>query len=916
MGQSRTYPHSNRERKFASAGAGSVGPFFSVVADPDCERVNMDSNSSMNSVVQMLRDDLRDQRAAIRQSHNRGLTGPRVSAKLASVIDVIVYRLLDVTLAQLDSQQADLLRADIAIVGLGSFARRQCSPHSDVDLMILHQHQASEDIAAQLRPLTQGIFDVGLQLGHSIRTPAETVQLARSDTVICTSLIDARLVIGNRVLFESFRSSFEAMVRKNSKSLCREFLDSRAAERDQYGETLYLLEPHVKRSRGGLRDLNLLRWLSFAEFGISDPDRLHQQGVLSKFDYHRLQTAREFLLRLRNEMHFHADSAHDLLNRAEQLRISDWHSYAQRGGLLPVEDFMRDYFRHTNHIWQLVRRRDASLQVVSAVKRVLDPMMSKKIDGNYRIGLTSISATPAGLEKVKQDLSAVLRIVELSAREEKLLDHATWSALLLAVTDYPGEVTDEVNSQFYRLLASTQSVGKVLRVLHELGYLEKIIPAMKHARCLLQFNQYHKYTVDEHCLRAVSKAAEFADREDALGKAYRDIADKRTLHLALLLHDLGKGFEEDHSEVGKRIATETTELLNLDAKTSDDVVFLVHKHLVMSHLTFRRDTSDEQLIESFAEDVGSAERLRMLFVLTCADLAAVGPGVLNGWKTDLLADVYVRTLRYFDQGDDEDVPTQLAEYRRAVLEGLSPAQRLAPWFNRHVEALPASFLANCEVADAVEALQRFHRLPENTADAWCAHQPETNTLQFTAGVNRGGGRGAFSSMAGALSSAGLAIHSAETDLLPDGLLMLRYVATDPKSPTGNAKRRWKQLCQAMVASVDSDEPPKFPTVWGAEQAEASIQLSALSDAVRIDTGVSDAQTVIEVFTFDRSGLLYKLARRLHELDLTIFHAKIGTHLDQVVDVFYVTDREQRKVIDPDRLEMIRDELLAVIERKS
>ena len=413
----------------------------------------------------------------------------------------------------------------------------------------------------------------------------------------------------------------------------------------------------------------------------------------------------------------------------------------------------------------------------------------------------------------------------------------------------------------------------------------------------------------------MSKAAEFADRQDALGKAYREVADKRVLHLALLLHDLGKGFEEDHSEVGRRIAEETTTLLDLDTQSSSDVVFLVHKHLMMSHLTFRRDTSEEQLIHSFAREVGSAERLRMLFVLTCADLAAVGPGVLNDWKVDLLADVYARSKRYYQAEDEDDVQTQLAQYRQAVLEGLSPAQRLAPWFTQHIEALPASFLANCEVAEAVEALQRFHRLPDNATDAWCVYQPETKTLQFTAGVNRGRGRGAFSSMAGALSSAGLQIHSAATDLLPDDLLMLRYVVTDPTSPDGTSAQRRKQLCQTLLESVDSDEAPKFPAVWGAEQAEASIQLSDQPDEVRIDTDVTEDYTIIEVFTFDRRGLLYKLARKLHDLDLTISHAKIGTYLDQVVDVFYVTDREQRKVVEMGRLEEIRADLLAVIERQ-
>ena len=630
----------------------------------------------MSELLSSLREHLHEQRAAIRELHNRKLAGPQTSAKLATLTDTVVQRLFDATLTKLGDRQADSLRGDIALVGLGSYARRQCSAYSDVDLMILHKNQKQDEIASQLRPLTQGVFDVGLQLGHSVRTPNEAVQLARTDAVICTSLIDARLLLGNRELFETFRSGFEAMVRKNSKSLCRTFLDARRDERDQYGETLYLLEPHVKRSRGGIRDMNLLRWLGFAEHGISDPDRLHLAGALSKLDYRRLQLARDYLLRLRNEMHFHAGSSHDLLNRAEQMRIAEWLGHTHRAGLLPVEHFMRDYFRHTNHIWQLVRRRAASMQVVSTVTRVLEPMLGRKVDGNFHVGMKQVSATSSGLSKLKEDMGEVLRLVHLSATEGKHIEHSTWSALILAAPEFSEDVSDDVRRQFYELLADSATIGEVLRVLHELGYLEKIIPAMKHVRCLLQFNQYHKFTVDEHSLRAVRKATEFADRQDALGEAYREVADHRVLHLALLLHDLGKGFEEDHSEVGKRIAEETTALLKLDAQTCADVAFLVHKHLVMSHLTFRRDTSDEQLIRNFAEEIGTIERLRTLFVLTCADLAAVGPGVLNDWKIDLLADVFTRAVQCLEDGRSAECRVEAASVSRF---------RVARTFDRRAE---------------------------------------------------------------------------------------------------------------------------------------------------------------------------------------------------------------------------------------
>ena len=873
----------------------------------------MTSKLSLNDTVKWLREDLAQQREAVRQVHNRQLSGPRVSAKLATLIDTVVSRLLDVTLAELGPQAADALRSDIAVVALGSYGRRQCSPFSDVDLMILHQSRQSKEIAAQLRPLTQGIFDVGLQLGHSVRTESEAVQFARDDGVICTSLIDSRFLLGNQQLFESFLASFKKMVDRHSLSLCRTFFDSRAVERNQYGETVYLLEPHVKRSRGGMRDFNLLGWLGFAEHGIADPDRLLLQGAISKLDHRRMLSARDFLLRLRNEMHFHAGTARDLLDRAEQLRVAEWLGHTHRAGLLPVEHFMRDYFSHTKHLWQMVRRRDASLQVVSRVSRVLEPVLGKNVDGDYRVGMRTVSATASGITKLKKDLREVLRFIELSVQTGKPIEHRAWSTLLLAAPEFKEEITGDVKEQFYTMLAHVETVGGVLRLLHELGFLEKIIPAVRHTKSLLQFNQYHKYTVDEHCLRSVSKATSFAKRKDALGKAYHEVRDKRVLHLALLLHDLGKGFEEDHSEVGKRIAEEMTTVLNLEQQTVDDVAILVHKHLVMSHLTFRRDTSDLILIKSFAEEIGSVERLRMLFVLSCADLAAVGPGVLNDWKIDVLADVFSRSVKMLQRVDGESQESELAAHRQEILKAMTPQEQADPWNIQQIEAFPASFLANSELLEVVDTLREFHSLEPRGASVWGKFEPHTKTIQFTAGVNQGVGRGVFSSMAGALSSAGMEILSASTDILPDNFLMLRYLVSDSRHPDGPTAERLKQVSQELARAVDSEDPPHFPQVWGQQKAEAEAQLTALPNEVRIDNTLSEDYTIVEVFTFDRVGLLYLLARELHDLKLVIAHAKIATYLDQVVDVFYVTDRQGNSLEDEVRLEEIRVRLLGLAQ---
>jgi [protein-PII] uridylyltransferase len=704
------------------------------------------------------------------------------------------------------------------------------------------------------------------------------------------------------------------MVQKRGSALAPLFIAERKKEREQYGETVYLLEPNVKRSRGGLRDVHLLRWLWNLKSGVGDPDRLHDLGVLSKFDYRRLISAQNFLLRVRNEMHFAAGEPNDGLSRAEQLRLAEFFQYRGRQGMLPVEQFMRDYFHHTNHVWQLANRLSELMQPTSRVSQILEPVLGRRVEGDFQIGRHEVSATSRATARLAHHRDEVLRLVDLARREGKRISQDTWHFVYLSAPKFSNKPKPAVMSLFWQILANPARLGELLRRLHGLGVLEKIIPAFSHARSLLQFNQYHKYTVDEHCIRAVEEATNFADRQDLLGDVYRALDDKSTLHLVLLLHDLGKGFEEDHSEVGRRIALETAERFGLPPDQASKLVFLVHKHLLMSHLGLKYDTSQPQLVSRFAEEVGSQDRLDMLFLVTCADLASVGPGVLNSWKIEVLSDLYFAASRRLQSAAGATDDGERDAPRQAIWEMIAPAERGDPWFQRQLAALPESYVQRWLPEAVVGTLRRLRALSPRSGAAWANYLPETDTIEFVAGIDQGAGRAIFSSMAGALSSSKMQILAAETNTLADGLLLLRYVAHEPESPGQPAPERLEELCEALVASIDADSPPRFPKILGREQKEAGAILSNLPNEVRINNELSDECTVVEVFTVDRRGLLYSLARVLHDLGLVIRFAKIGTYLDQVVDVFYVTERDGHKPRSEERLAEVRQAITAVITR--
>ncbi len=850
----------------------------------------------------------------VRRLHRNGMVSVQVCARISSVIDQVITKLFESSLADLPQNRGDALRRRLALVAIGGYGRRQQSPASDVDLMILYRGALDDDVRNFTQQLTQDLFDAGLKPGHSLRTSTEAVRLARGDTVICTSLIESRMIVGTPVVFEEFQKAFRQMVDRRQAACCREFIAARKEERHKFGETVFLLEPNIKRSPGGLRDIHLLRWLWFAKNGESDPNRLLQKGVLSNFDHRRLMSSQSFLLQVRNEMHFGGNGVSDVLTRAEQKRIADEFNIRARTGMLPVEQFMRDYFRHTSHVSFLTTRLCDLVSPPAVVSRMLAPVLSQSLSAEFRLGPREISATQLGTTKLNKNLEDAVRLIDLARLYDKRIAQETWYQVYRAAPGYSVDLQPGAIRRFLDMLDSPLNLGDALRKMHELGILEKLVPDYTRARCLLQFNRYHKYTVDEHCIRAVGEATRLGERSDTVGDVYRRLKRKWILHLVLLLHDLGKGQTGDHSVIGAEIARQVGARLELDQADIDLAASLVLKHLLMSHAALWHDISDPAYVRQFAVQMDSLEELDMLLALSCADLAAVGPGVLNDWKAGVLGELYRSARRLLSEVPEDEQLSRRANAKQAVWRKLSEAERGDLWFEQYFRALPESFVTSVDPTVVAATLRSLQQLEQGTGTAAGWYQRESKTVEFTAGVSQGVGRGIFSAMAGVLSSRGMSILAAETAVLNGDILLLRFQATDTESQGAPEQQRLNSIAEAMVAAIDSAEPPKFRRIWGNEPDPETAVLSTLPMEVRLNSEISPDNLIIEIFAFDRIGLLYELARTVHELGLNIRFAKIGTHLDQVVDVFYVTERDGSKPAGHDRLHAIYERLMEVVSR--
>ena len=859
--------------------------------------------------VQAQREKLGQGRAKMQRQHESGSPGLQLGCYFAELLDHVVLEVYSAAVEEHRDPKA--LAEGTALVAHGGYGRLDLAPFSDMDLMLLHSPAVTpliQDLAARL---VQDLSDVGVDLGFSVRTPAQTLQLAVKDPVIFSSLVESRYAVGHMPLFERYLHQFRRKAtRRSSNALVKLLENARIEERLKYGETVYMLEPNVKRSRGGLRDIHLLRWVGFAAYGEPEPQQLHKMGHLSESDYARLRKAHEFLLRLRNELHFQAGRPQDVLNKPEQLRIAEMRGYEGDQGVLPVERFMQEYFEHTTNIRNVVGNFVAAAKWSSpwrTVEHRLRGVFGTSFHDDYIIGRRYISARGAGYDRVKGNLVEVLRLMELSSRLSKRIDHDLWQVIRDSMmAEKIDTVSEEAANLFLSLLGTTGRLGRLLRRLHEVRVLDKLIPGWDHARCLLQFNEYHKYTVDEHSIRAVEGAIQFQRNDGLLGRIYNKIEQKSTLHLALLIHDIGKGFAEDHSEVGRRIARDVARHLRMPERESEQLEFLVHRHLMLNHLAFRRDSSDQSILLEVASEIGSAENLRMLFVLTCADLDAVGPGVLNQWKIDVLSNLYERLS---DTLAPSDIVGRWEEDARDRLRQLAQDK---PWVMKQIDELIPAYLQSTAPETIVEELERLQSLGPKDVVAWGRYLPNRGVSVYTVGAHEGIAEGIFYRLTGALTSNGLEILFADIYPLGDTLFLDKFYVRDPDHQGEPTRQRFDDIARKLVACLAEEQPdePKFRRTWNTQRDSAT--LNPKPTHIRIDNSTSDHCTIVDVFAHDQTGLLYAIAKCLHQQQLSVRVAKIGTYIDQVVDVFYVTDKAGAKILDDLRLAEIRSAIYHAI----
>lgn len=856
--------------------------------------------------------------AALRERAKRlfdnGATGAQVASALSEGMDQLLLELVAVSESRLDGFEGLADRG--AIVAVGGTGRGDPSPRSDVDLLFVHRTGSREDFIGLSAMIVRECWDSGIQLGHSVRTIPETIRLAHQDVEVATSLVEARLLWGSPKLFSTLKDRFRRLVGRRSRDFIDRCIEARSLERGKAGGTVRQLAPDVKCAPGGLRDVHLLRWIGFARFGTPEPDSIRLAGGLLARDARALLNAHDFLLRVRHDLHFHTGREDDLLSRDEQLRITGERGIEDVEGQRGVERFMQEYFAHTTTIDDVVRRFVALQRPRSLATAIVETVFRHRVDDVFLVGPTYVDVVARHRERICSDLDSVVEMYRLAALSGVLPSPVVTEAITRAGLLPPPTVEPATARRFLDILNCTSQLGPILRSMYETGVLDCLVPDFTRARGLLQFNQYHRYTVDEHTLRCIEEATAFEHDMGLLGQCYEQTAHKYLLHLALLLHDLGKGFARDHSEVGGEIADRVARRLHLLDHQREVLVFLVHQHLTMTHLSFRRDITDPAVVVEFAQQVASPDTLRMLYLLSTADLRGVGPETWTSWKGDLLRELHEQTsLHLSGKRSPADEEHRLARTRAKVLDDLGDE---ADATLRHtLQGIPPHYLLSLDTRVIANDLRVVATLGEDEVAAHGVYEAVSDTVEYRIVARRKSVTGFFQRITGTLAAMGMDILAAWIATTRDGVVIDRFDVSD-KHHTGRIpKWRIDEVCAAIRAALEEEKVDVRALHSRSRRVHDRSSAGPRSfqrTKVAVDNESSERCTVVDVFAHDRPGLLYVIGRTLYEHDLSIELAKISTHLDQVVDVFYVTDRDGEKVRDGERLSAIRAGLEEAIEQ--
>lgn len=860
--------------------------------------------------------------------------GRACAAELSQYQDELICLILDYVTTHIYRARNPSQSERMAIIATGGYGRGLLAPASDIDLLFLLPYKQTAWGESVVEATLYLLWDLGLKVGHATRTVEQCIKLSRSDYTIRTAMLDARLILGNEDLFNDLMARFRAeVVRGTGRAFVAEKLRERQARLNRAGDSRYLVEPNIKEGKGGMRDLHLLHWL-ILYLHDEELQEARLDGLFTPSDYHVYRKSEDFLWAVRCHLHFLTGRAEERLSFDVQQDMAERLGYRPDPGLRPVERFMKHYFLVAKEVGDLTRVVSAGLElrqlkVAPTLSEIVMPLtwrrrlaLKNRTDFKIENGRLMLQ-TPQAFES---DPINLLRLFNFVQRHNVALHPSVVRRLRQSLRLIDDKLREDktTNAIFLQLLTNPVACEPVLRRMNETGVLGRFIPDFGRIVAMMQFNMYHHYTVDEHLIQTVGIIAkiELGNLEEdhpLATEIFPHVQNSRLLYVTALLHDIAKGRDEDHSIAGAAVAREICPRLGLSANETELVAWLIEEHLTMSSFAQSRDLNDPKTIRDFAEVVQSRERLRLLLILTIADIRAVGPGVWTGWKGQLLRQLYYDTELLLTGGHaSQSRETRVGAAINTFRDGMLALANNSPnvgWSETDVEDIivlhePAYWLRtefDEQRRDADLIRQSRHSdTPINTVittDAFTAITELTILTQSHPSL--------LAAMAGACSAAGADIISAQIYTARDGMAIDTF-RLQRFSDDADEERRAARIVELIDKTLRGDLTSGSP-VTRRNFRQSRIEVFSVKPDITIDNTLSHDFSVVEVAGRDRPGLLHDVTRTLSDLKLDINSAHITTFGERVVDVFYVTDLTGNKVVTADRHQAIREQLLDVLD---
>jgi [protein-PII] uridylyltransferase len=850
--------------------------------------------------------------------HDAGASGLAVVAAFTEAIDRLI-RFLYGNAALHFQARHPLLTQRCAVVAQGGYGRGELNPYSDIDLLVLYPWKVTPYVETIADAILYPLWDAGLQVGHALRNVRESARWAARDLKAKTAILDARYLCGDESVFAEFDEAMREHVwSADQAGFMKEKFAESVERHERAGDTIYLLQPHLKDGKGGLRDLHTALWLAKVRFRVRTLRELVTVSVLTEPEVDELEHALDFLFRIRNGTHLLTQGHQDVLTIDLQEQLALRFGYGE--GPAAREAFMRAYYT------QATIAHRVSESIIDRCVRTAAPYRGRLSVRSIRDGMRIVRGelVVTGGELFERDPAALVDVFLQSQRHGVPLADTTKVAIRRsadALAD--AREADGAARAFRAIMRAKRNVAETISAMHHLGVLKELVPEFAHLECLVSHDPFHVYTVDHHTLVAVREIerlrdGEFVDVLPHLTEVVRELPQPELLMMGMLFHDIGKGWADNHPARGARMMRPLGERLGLHEDETAAAEFLVREHLTMSHLAQHRDLHDDRLVIDFCQACGSVENLERLYVLTYADMRAVAPGVWNAWRGTLVTELYVRAREFFERGEfvPEDRTARADRVRGRLTAGAEPPARAA--IGHLVATMPDGyFLSTPEevLTDHADLVRRLHdREAAGESPVVATHwidYPEREFLELAIAARDR--PGLFAMITGVLAAEGLNILTARIATSSDGIALDAFRLTRPGDDPALDPERWERL-EGTLRDV----------LRGTVDVESLVQASMRPWSVRkprrrvpttieIDNDVSEAYTVLDVTTGDRVGLLFTITNCLYHLWVQIHLAKVTTMVTQALDAFYVTDHEGRKIEDPARLDEIRTALIAVLE---